>query len=321
MRNILMVGGVFDESGGRPSGYFRKFSNLFDATVINGGTYQSLVDMLGSLTAVTHLFWFADVPNTFPKLLPELLNKNPGLVLIQSKNNRSLKYTKLQLFTRMRQSGAEFLVEFQDGNDGLLITSLLHASHITSLTNSPDIQQLVDDLNIQFDRIDNLIYPIDNIGYIPSDNHAGAFGVTRKNHIHEGVDLYTETHNPVYAMESGTVVCIKPFTGISAGSDWWNDTQCIMISGDSGVLNYGELTIDTLFVGDRVSKGQYLGKIETVLKIDKGLPMSMLHFERYIIGTVEPITEWSLNMDQPTTLCDPSLLLIRAQYNKMMNNE
>lgn len=115
---ILMVGGTFNNEGGRASGYFAKLAMAVvesvgvGATIINGGTYESLVEMVDQTPDVTHLFWFADVPNDLPKLLPGLRERNPDMMLFTSKNNRQLKYTPVQLVQRLNDAQGQYLVEF-----------------------------------------------------------------------------------------------------------------------------------------------------------------------------------------------------------------
>jgi murein DD-endopeptidase MepM/ murein hydrolase activator NlpD len=146
---------------------------------------------------------------------------------------------------------------------------------------------------------------------IPKSPHPGSFGYVRKNHIHEGVDLYANDGDNVYAIEDGTVTAIIPFTGEIADSPWWNNTYSILINHKTCALNYGELIPSKdLKVGDTVNAGDIIGQIRTVLKKDKGRPMSMLHIEMYKLGTQEPIKEWSLNTEKPEQLIDPTDLLI-----------
>ncbi|MDO8418110.1 MAG: hypothetical protein Q7S87_18230 [Agitococcus sp.] len=143
--------------------------------------------------------------------------------------------------------------------------------------------------------------------------HLGAFGVARKHHYHEGVDLYGMPGDDVLAMESGIVVARQAFTGASAQSPWWNETQCLMIEGASGVLNYGEIHCAfPLEQGAAVHAGQVIGQLVRVLQVDKGRPCTMLHLERYVRGTLVPIVSWPLPDPQPEQLCDVSALLLQS---------
>lgn len=335
---IFCVGGTFDEAGGRPSGYFAKLASALCAAsprsavyVLNGGHYAALQTALDAREGVPHLLWFADVPNTLPKLLPSLKARHPGLVLVASKNNRRELYTREALFERMRNSRSELLVEFGEGPNGLLVASVLAVHGEVLLESSANIREVAECLTNQFARLQQLQFPLkkqasrtqDATSYqhvnlelateIPLAGHPGAFGTVRSKHIHEGVDLYGESQEPVYALEAGVVVGRLPFTGPAAGSPWWAETECLLVEGASGVLNYGEiLSLVDLGVGDVVQAGQQIGELATVLLEDKGRPRTMLHLERYMHGTREPLKEWALGTAQPPGLCDPSVLLLQA---------
>lgn len=143
---------------------------------------------------------------------------------------------------------------------------------------------------------------------IPSGTHPGAFGSNRKHDVHTGIDLYCEDGDFVYAIEDGVVVNICDFTGPKVNLPWWNDTRAILIEGKSGVILYGEL-IEQVKIGDVVIEGQPIGKIKRVLKVDKGLPMDMLHLELYESGYRGDGEIWSLGEVKPNLLKDPSILL------------
>ncbi len=148
-------------------------------------------------------------------------------------------------------------------------------------------------------------FPPDTTG-LPLGGHLGAFGVARKHHVHEGVDLYCPAGTPVHAVEDGVVVAIIPFTGSKAMSPWWHDTDAILIEGATGVVVYGE--VETFFdVGDKVHAGEFIATVRTVLKIDKGRPMSMLHLELHEHGARDA-PEWPLaeHVRSPQLDADPS---------------
>lgn len=139
--------------------------------------------------------------------------------------------------------------------------------------------------------------------------HAGGvFGAVRKYDIHTGIDLYCESGDPVYAIEDGIVVNVCHFTGQKVGSDWWNDTDAVLIEGKSGVILYGELE-SKVKVGDSIKEGQHIGNILTVLKVDKGLPINMLHLELYKSGYRGDGEIWNLNTTKPDMLLDPNILI------------
>lgn len=147
--SLLLVGGAFDEAAGRPSGYFRKFAHalreqtVFPVEVINGGNYQDLVSRVAGVQNVTHLFWFADIPNELPKILPGLKCRFPKLILVQSKNNRAPReYTRAQLVERMRASGAAFLLEFTSAPGGDVLASLLTRGGEALFEHTSDIREV-----------------------------------------------------------------------------------------------------------------------------------------------------------------------------------
>lgn len=142
----------------------------------------------------------------------------------------------------------------------------------------------------------------------------GQFGTRRKHDVHTGIDLYTYSGMPVIPCEPGVVVAIEDFTGPKAGSPWWNDTQAILVEGDSGVICYGELAVPRgLTVGMEVTLETCLGCVQKVLRKNKGRPMVMLHIELYKHGTRESVI-WNLDAPKPENLLDPTEPL-REAYN------
>lgn len=134
----------------------------------------------------------------------------------------------------------------------------------------------------------------------------GVFGAVRKHDIHTGIDLYTDPGEPVTAVEDGFIVAFEDYTGSKADCPWWNDTEAIFVKGKSGVVCYGEIEIGRhLNIGDEVVRGEYLGRVLTVLKKDKGRPMTMLHFELYTPETTESVI-WTEAEGMPSNLLDPT---------------
>lgn len=132
--SLLMVGGVFDDLGGRPSGYVRKLFSGIQAhwsggsEIINGGNFGDLEAGVNQAAGVPILLWMADVPNDKPKLIPRLREANPSLALAISKNNRAGKYSSQQLAERMAAAGAALMIEFVDGGEGMVAAILRGAS-------------------------------------------------------------------------------------------------------------------------------------------------------------------------------------------------
>jgi len=164
---------------------------------------------------------------------------------------------------------------------------------------------------------------------LPVGEHPGAFGFQRKHDIHTGVDLYCTEGSQVWAMESGTVVKIIPFTGSKViingtPSTWWNDTSAILVEGPSGIICYGEVAPrNDLKEGDHVSKGKHIATVVPVIPEGKDRPdipghsRSMLHIELYsslLSDTSRAVWEgWDLGSPKPDKLLDPTPRLRRAK--------
>jgi hypothetical protein len=318
---LLCVGGVFNGVGGRPSGYFKKLVSSIinrlhnrygavaydDVQVLNGGTYESLLEYT-TYSAYTHILWMADVPNEYPKVLSDLLKSNPGAVLVQSKNNVGGKYSRQELYARMVVSGAEMLVEFDRDRNGWITGSLLSCTGTVIMGDCNEPSEIANEVVMEFARLKELRKPLCNMGEVPMGDHVGAYGVERKHDVHTGVDLYGEVGQEVYAIECGEVVGVGLFTGEGVGSNWWNETSYVMVRGDSGVVCYGEIE-PHVDLGQMIVAGQLVGNLLTVLKKDKGRPMTMLHIERYAYGNTVPISSWIRGWGKPKGLLDVTVLL------------
>lgn len=145
---------------------------------------------------------------------------------------------------------------------------------------------------------------------VPLPPHPNAFGVRRRHHTHEGVDLLCQEGDTVYACERGTVVAIEDFTGPRAGYPWWLDTQAVLVEGPSGVIVYGELIPGPWLVGQSVRRGDAIGHVVRVLAKDKGRPRDMLHLELHTPGT-RSSSEWI--GERPASLLDPTPHLVAAE--------
>lgn len=146
----------------------------------------------------------------------------------------------------------------------------------------------------------------------PLKNHKnpidkGKFGAIRKHDIHTGIDFYCENGDKVYCIEDGVVLKNIPFTGSLAGSEWWCDTNAVLVKGASGVILYGELE-SKLECGDNVNEGDIIGVIKTVLKKDKGNGVAMLHLELYDEDYSGEGEIWELHTEKPNKLKDPNTI-------------
>lgn len=148
----------------------------------------------------------------------------------------------------------------------------------------------------------NLVKPLKTYN-LPSEESQNVFGAVRKYDIHTGVDLFCDEGEPVFSMYHGWVTNVIKFTGF-AESPWWNNTHAVLIYHpeiDKTFL-YGELA-HTVYTGQRVNAGQCIGNVKTVLKHDKGLPMTMLHMECYS-GKWHDAVWWHHDEEKPEGLED-----------------
>ena len=158
---------------------------------------------------------------------------------------------------------------------------------------------------------------------IPINSHPGAFGCARKHNFHEGVDLYGEPGDWVYAIQTGFVVANAAFTGPLVGFGWWNNTDAVIIKDDNGYFVYGELK-STLQVGDMVASGAKVGELVPVLPENKkrdDIPehsVTMLHLERYNNDYKIEMgwASWEQRDSRPYYLEDPTPFLINALTNR-----
>jgi len=156
------------------------------------------------------------------------------------------------------------------------------------------------------ERTSTWLWPLKGVP-IKGPSPAGCFGYPRKFDVHTGVDLYCDPGQEVVAVEPGTVVTVEAFTGPEAESPWWNPTWAVLVEGASGVVVYGE--VEPLVVeGQQVAVGMPVGHVLTVLKKDKGLPMTMLHLELMVPGSRSTVW-WPEGQPQPECLLDPTPLL------------
>jgi len=148
--------------------------------------------------------------------------------------------------------------------------------------------------------------------FVPdSSEEPGSFASVRKHDIHCGVDIYLPEGTPVYFLSSGKIVEISQFTGKAVGSPWWNDTWAVYVYNalEDTTMVYGEVYKPNLTVGVEVTQGALCGHVAKVLRVMKGRPMSMLHFEMYS-GLVTEAAEWQIGKSMPENLINPTSVLL-----------
>lgn len=156
------------------------------------------------------------------------------------------------------------------------------------------------------------VWPVPSVEpKIPTIIEPGSFGFKRKHDIHTGIDIYCEPGSEVVAVEDGIIKNIEWFTGPKAGTYWWRNTRAVWVEGKKGVVVYGEIN-PAVEIGQKVSAGDLIGKVERVLKKDKGVtPTSMLHIELYSSSMKETVW-WKHGAQRPRYLLDPTEFLLES---------
>jgi flavoprotein len=170
-----------------------------------------------------------------------------------------------------------------------------------------DISDIMKAVTQRSSPLDKWWFPLKDCNGIPLNPHPGAFGYARKESRHTGVDLYTHEGSEVYAVEPGRVVSVEHFTGEWDGSPWWNNTDCILVEGETGVVCYGEIQTNRK-VGEYVQKGEHIANVKRVIKEGRehpeitGWSPSMLHLELYSSGVQKASSGFTAELRDPTPL-------------------
>ena len=123
---VLFVGGDFSDTP-RQSGYVNKLVqklNYSDITVFNGGTYDELVKIKEAVKSFSIIFWFANVPNEYEKIVSDIKKINQKCILITSKNNISNSYTYHAIANRMLSVKANLCLIFTK-NDNIFCGTII----------------------------------------------------------------------------------------------------------------------------------------------------------------------------------------------------
>lgn len=124
MTKVLIVGGTFDNEGGKTSGLIdslcKEVSKEFlDIAYFNGGHVSELHNyILPSVIDYNVVMWFANVPNEEEKIR-DVKAINHKAILITSKRNDDGKYTFAELISRALAIKANLTIEFSKDPDGL----------------------------------------------------------------------------------------------------------------------------------------------------------------------------------------------------------
>lgn len=116
---MLIVGGSFDDDGGKPSSIVSKvFESMtdFDVKLYNGGYFDQIESILEECKYFDYVLWWANVPNDKPKLR-NVKEINPRAMLVTSKRNDNNKYSFAELINRALGAKANLCVQFSKVED------------------------------------------------------------------------------------------------------------------------------------------------------------------------------------------------------------
>ena len=116
MYNILLVGGDFNNEGGRKSGVVKELEFNFNKnpelnlTTYNGGEYNELEKIIDTVYEYDFIIWMANVPNELNKIR-NIKTRNQRVILCTSKANTYQKYTTQDIVARALNVKANLIIE------------------------------------------------------------------------------------------------------------------------------------------------------------------------------------------------------------------
>ncbi len=116
MNKVLVVGGTFDDNGGKPSKVVASVisvltSKFTEVKSYNGGYFSDIENILEEVKDADFVLWWANVPNDKPKIR-DVKSVNPKTILVTSKRNTEGKYSFQELINRALGQKANLCVEF-----------------------------------------------------------------------------------------------------------------------------------------------------------------------------------------------------------------
>lgn len=115
-----IVGGTFDDQGGKPSGLMIKLAQKLERLIgpvalYNGGNWTDLAHgVMPRIQGKQIVIWAANVPNEYEKIVHEIKRYNPEAYLVTTKRNygEGDRYTRQDLVARALASKSNLLLEF-----------------------------------------------------------------------------------------------------------------------------------------------------------------------------------------------------------------
>lgn len=112
----IVIGGTFDEKGGKPSSIVAALAQALGWPVKNGGTLDEIRDM--DFTAYDTMMWMPNISNDEEKILPAIKQKNGRMLLISSKRVVEKTYNEFDVIGRLLKSRSNLGVMIEKRADG-----------------------------------------------------------------------------------------------------------------------------------------------------------------------------------------------------------
>ncbi len=119
-----IIGGNFDDEGGRPSGFVSLLQAALEEaypqdhwTILsNGGSYDSLAGIIEAcIQGYDTVIWMPNIPNDKPKLVSRIKELHPWITLVTSKRNDHEKYSLMEVISRALSTRSNLLIEIRVG--------------------------------------------------------------------------------------------------------------------------------------------------------------------------------------------------------------
>lgn len=155
---ILVVGGSFDNDGGKPSGLVKKVYNAIiqnneNVDLYNGGYYSELSSLLMMAKCYDVVFWWVNVPNDLPKIR-DVKDIAPHIIFVSSKRNDNNKYSDKELIERAASIKADIVFEFKKINQNQKIFNIRVFDPLGSVWH--DGTDIADAINATLNRLSSL---------------------------------------------------------------------------------------------------------------------------------------------------------------------
>lgn len=121
---LLLIGGNFDESNGKPSKIFtilkeaidhyfiHKRLFIWDCSMYNGGSLDIIRMVMNNIKEYKYIIWFPNISNDKEKVVKDIKKLNPECILVTSKRNIEKKYELKDIINHALGLKSNLVLEF-----------------------------------------------------------------------------------------------------------------------------------------------------------------------------------------------------------------